>query len=142
MESRVDEKQDVGEDLQSKTKERYRKGERRNRKRAKRSTLKQETRREERRRRLDDREEGEKRERREGGWEGKATLTPQEAVCLFFSSGVLTDVLEAGIDRSIIKIHTADSQRVQLGIVMPHHLNIDPAHTHTHTHTHGYHNTN
>lgn len=59
---------------------------------------------------------------------GKATLTPHTQSSSFSSSGVLTDVLEAGIHRSIIKIHTADSQRIQVGIVMPHHLN-----THTHT---------
>lgn len=41
MESRVDEKQNGGEDLESKRTERYRKEERRNRKRAKRSTSKQ-----------------------------------------------------------------------------------------------------
>lgn len=58
---------------------------------------------------------------------GKATLTPHTQSSSFSSSGVLTDVLEAGIHRSIIKIHTADSQRIQVGIVMPHHLN-----THTH----------
>ena len=59
---------------------------------------------------------------------GRATLTPQNGnlVLLWF----LTNVLEAGIHQSIIKIHTADSQRIQLGIMMPHHL-----HTHTHTHT-------
>lgn len=67
----------------------------------------------------------ERRRRREGGWEGKAKLTSRSV--WWFSCGALTNILEAGIHRSVIKIHTADSQWIQVGIVMTHHLN-----THTH----------
>lgn len=71
--------------------------------------------------------------RRGSGWVGgRATLTPHTVNSLSFSSDVLTDILEAGIHRSIIKIHTADSKRIQLGIMMPHHLHTDTqAHTHS-----------
>lgn len=65
---------------------------------------------------------------------GRATLTPHTVNSLSFRSRVLTDILEAGIHRSIIKIHTADSQRIQLGIMMPHHLHTQ-THAGTNTHT-------
>lgn len=73
-------------------------------------------------------EESRGEERKDRGWEGgRATLTPQAwIICKFV---VLTNILETSIDWSIIKIHTADSQRIQTGIMMPHHL-----HTETQTH--------
>lgn len=66
------------------------------------------------------------REEGRGGGEMMLTHTQTGSYCCF-----LTNILEASINWSIIKIHTADSQRIQTSIMMPHHL-------FTHTHTHIY----